>query len=1491
MKLRILSAARLSFPLASAIAALLAVPSANAAVLTWNNGAATGNWNTADLNWSGASPWSNATPDDAVFGAVGAGTVTLTEAITAGSVVINTAGYTITGSTITLNSGATALTSNATSTVNSNVTLATAAGTITSSVGTLTLGGTLDAGSLALTFDGAGSTTVSNAIANGDSLTKNGAGTLTLSGANSYPGTTVINGGTLTVTGSLNGTTGTALTFGGSGTLNVAEPANSAQGMGVLTLGAGDGAVTSTAAGATSIATLTFGSLAARAVTATANFTLATNTSSTGLTPNKIVFTDTTNVPLAGGSNDPGIFFGGANYARYDAAGFVRAVAYDDTEAPAALTGPGVTTLGATTAATDVQFTGSARATTTPGVVSAANTNTLAVTDGSLFAVGQILTGTNIAANTYITAITGNTLTLTNANVANSIGTAVPAATVLTPYNSVTAQTTASVNTLNLSGVGASLTLGSSETLSINGILRSAGTAVASSVISGGTGLQAAASGGEMVVRANLATDLLTIATPILDNGVSRLTKSGAGTLFLPVSNTYAGGTFLNGGTVRISNATSFGTNPNVTINGSSRITASGGITYANAITVNSGTTLTLQAPTTANNVNTTATFTGVLSGSGNLSLPNSGNNAAQGILDFTNTANTFTGNVVLSASGAGDEHFKFNSIGDGGNFTFAKNGNRQLITYTGASAITFDTRQIVVAATMVNGGATDRQGMDGGGSNPVSIFANDASDSASTITFNKDMVVNNITSTYGVLYFGGSNSGDNTFAGSISDTSGTTKLCIGKFGAGKWILSGSNTYEGNTLISNGTLSVNTIANAATPQPLGIGPAIQLGVGNSGNTGTLSYTGGIASTDKQVVIGAPVNTVNQAAVGSFLNNGSGPLTFTNPTFNPTSTSYIQPGTSTSLPGFVTATRTLTLGGTYADGTNEIQGVIQNNSSVSGTGAGIVGLTVSASNWKLSGANTYTGLTTVNGGTLQLGNAGALGFGGLQRNVATSGTTVSGGGSLDLNGTTAISEPITLNTSSSTALVNSNTSAAASIGSGIAGITLGTAGSGYSAPPTITINGTGTGATAVASLGLTAATFGTATVTGTRTGAVTAVITGGGGTGATATVTTLGLLTITHPGTGYTSAPTITVTVTGGTITYTPNASSFIVTAVQMTNAGSGYTGTPTYTFDSGSATAGVVSRSSVILSANSSIGGAGDMTIDAVVSQSGGAPGLTKVGAGTLTLTAANTYTGNTNVSEGALILADNAQLSFVLGASGINNSITGAGTVTLEGDFNINTTAADGLSSGSWTLENVDTLAGAYGSSFTVTGFTDIGGDKWEKTVGSKIYTFDETTGILTLVTSDPFPAWAASKDLNGTPGFENGKGDDPDGDGFTNLDEFAFDGNPLSGANDGKIVGKIATVGPDQVITLTLPVRNGATFANDGGDQLSALTDGIYYRVEGSLDLSVFANTVTEVTPAITAGLPTLSTGWTYRTFRAPGTVPTVSMTFLRAKASETP
>jgi autotransporter-associated beta strand protein len=307
----------------------------------------------------------------------------------------------------------------------------------------------------------------------------------------------------------------------------------------------------------------------------------------------------------------------------------------------------------------------------------------------------------------------------------------------------------------------------------------------------------------------------------------------------------------------------------------------------------------------------------------------------------------------------------------------------------------------------------------------------------------------------------------------------------------------------------------------------------------------------------------------------------------------------------------------------------------------------------------------------------------------------------------------------------------------------------------------------------------------------------------------------------------------------------------------------------------------------------------GTLTVSAPVVDNptdGNIGSLSKSGAGAMVLSGANTYTGDTIVSDGSLELADNAQLKFVLGAtSGSNNSISGAGTVSLEGDFVIDTTAADALATGTWTLENVSTLTGPYGSNFTVSGFTDIGGNKWEKANGpTKKYTFDETTGVLTLGPSSAYSTWAASKGLTGLPGSSTdpAKDADPDKDGKNNLYEFAFDGDPLSGANDGKIVGKVATVGSDDVLTLTLPVRNGATFTTDSGDLVSDTTDGVVYRIEGDTSLDPFADAITEVTPALDGGLPALSTGWTYRTFRAPGKVGTDPKAFLRAKVtSDTP
>lgn len=175
------------------------------------------------------------------------------------------------------------------------------------------------------------------------------------------------------------------------------------------------------------------------------------------------------------------------------------------------------------------------------------------------------------------------------------------------------------------------------------------------------------------------------------------------------------------------------------------------------------------------------------------------------------------------------------------------------------------------------------------------------------------------------------------------------------------------------------------------------------------------------------------------------------------------------------------------------------------------------------------------------------------------------------------------------------------------------------------------------------------------------------------------------------------------------------------------------------------------------------------------------------VNGGTLTLGGINTFTGNTIISSGALVLQDNAQLKFAIGAtSGTSNSLTGV-TATLNGDFNIDTTLADSspLTSGTWVLENVASLTGGYGTTFQVVSGTitwTATGDVWTKTVGTKTYSFDETTGVLTL-TGGGFDSWIASKGLTGPDAAFDA---DPDNDGVDNGLEFVLGGEP-NPANPG--------------------------------------------------------------------------------------------------------
>jgi autotransporter-associated beta strand protein len=148
---------------------------------------------------------------------------------------------------------------------------------------------------------------------------------------------------------------------------------------------------------------------------------------------------------------------------------------------------------------------------------------------------------------------------------------------------SVSGQNSATFTTIKLTG-SSNFTLNSGQTVTVNGLLASGTTA---STISGGTGIQAG-SGLEMVIRTDSASDALTINTPILANGVNALTKSGAGTLTLGAANTYSGVTYLDGGTLNVSNTNAIGGGGNITFQGGTLQYSSGNQTDYSGKIVNS---------------------------------------------------------------------------------------------------------------------------------------------------------------------------------------------------------------------------------------------------------------------------------------------------------------------------------------------------------------------------------------------------------------------------------------------------------------------------------------------------------------------------------------------------------------------------------------------------------------------------------------------------------------------------------------------------------------------------------------------------------------------------------------------------------------------------------------------------------------------------------------------------------------------------------------
>jgi fibronectin-binding autotransporter adhesin len=165
------------------------------------------------------------------------------------------------------------------------------------------------------------------------------------------------------------------------------------------------------------------------------------------------------------------------------------------------------------------------------------------------------------------------------------------------------------------------------------------------------------------------------------------------------------------------------------------------------------------------------------------------------------------------------------------------------------------------------------------------------------------------------------------------------------KSGAGTLALtSDASTYTGTTTVTQGTLSVKRLYDGGVACSLGMCSAAAANL-LLGNGTTLKYTGTGDSTNRLFTINA-----TSSGHGATLDaSGSGAVAFTN-------TGSLEYGTTNQ-------TRTLTLAGTNT-GANSFSPLIANNG---GSATSLV--KDGAGKWILPTANTYTGTTTINDGTL------------------------------------------------------------------------------------------------------------------------------------------------------------------------------------------------------------------------------------------------------------------------------------------------------------------------------------------------------------------------------------------------------------------------------------------------------------------------------------------------------------------------------------------
>ncbi len=1093
----------------------------------------------------------------------------------------------------------------------------TGAGALTIGIGAGANPGTLKSAGTELIVNNSSTTTINSIIANGtgaSALTKAGAGTLTLTGVNTYTGATTINGGILQI--------------GGAGSLGSGTYAGAIVNNGTFEFSS---SATQTLSGVLS------GTGALLKDTAAGTLTLSGINTFSG--PFNVNAGTVTSAAASGGTGT-GAFLGGPGAAAAHQVVNIASgaqVSYTNTTANGFLALGATASNGGYGAFYDFNISG-----------------TLAINDGA--AVSQILQ---------------STFNLQNGGVITNTGTAHTAA-----YGLLFGWTSAGGGNINVTGTG-------------------------NQIIADRIGFFNGAT-----ITTNAGADL-TITSIVKDGNTTAgsLTKAGAGLLVLTNANTFTGATSVNAGTVKLTNALALQSSTVSTIDNGIVFDSSvatnaftfGGLSGTGAIALanNAATPAAIALTVGANNAS--PTYSGILSGAGSLVKSGTGIQTLTGANTYAGTTTISAGVLLfgqrnslygattaqwtpanitvnsgaafgLSVGGAGEftnsdvtlllgnlsavsnNGFKAGSNiafsttnASGGTFTVADNianstgtgggaigliklGTGTLVltgnsSYTGVTNISGG---VLSVDTLANGGTTSEIGASTNAAANLVFNSGTLRYTGATVTTDRAFTLN-ADSTIEVT-----NAGTTLTIANVATTQGNSHI-LTKTGNGLLVLGG--TADNSSFffsVANGEVdlakSVNTVRAVAGFSSVAAGALVKL-------TGT--------GTDQIFDGSAAANFGVNGLAGTLDLNGHSETTSN---FNGTATGVL----TNSAAG---TNVTWTVGG--ANASSAFAGVVQD-------GSGTIALNkIGTGTQTLSGANTYTGATTLTAGTLTL-------------DYSTSNTSkLSDTGALILNGGT-----LNINGGTHTEIVGSVT-----INGGVS-ITRGT-GTAIIALGSYTNNGV---------LNVAVASLATTTVANNAAGYLDGVLFGGNqlaandGTGKIIAATGLTYLDLTrlssgtkvlpntpgavariNEGTGTLANITIAAgasdigslfqTATGGTTTVDLTGGILRLGAVGSILSGAGASA---LTIQNGTLTAGgAANTAGTIVIRN---GSSNTITISSAIADNGtGAVALRTFG--NVTLSTADTYSGGTTVGLGTL--------SFATGALGTTGAITMNGGTLQWGTSN----------------------------------------------------------------------------------------------------------------------------------------------------------------------------------------------------------------------------